>query len=382
MKSIKYFLFALAMVAGIGGLIVSCTKDDAPNNGEPRILYVRVTNPASSDSLLVGAGQGQLIAIIGENLGGAVEVWFNDQQALLTPTYITNTSLLVSVPSQIPIQVSNTLKIVFKNGHELLYDFEVQISAPVIKTMDCEFVNEGDVAVIRGDYFYEPLTVTFEGGVTGELVSVSDQEINVRVPAGAQPGKITVTTNFGETKSGFLFRDDRPKFIDSDPYEGWWDGSLVVSNPGPNDPPKISGNYLRYSNNVGSWSWKELAGGPASSMPNHSKNIPDEAFIKPSDYYLKFEVNTLKPYNGNLVKINVGLTSEDNGGYGWAPPFDTKGKWQTVAIPLDEVFAQYATMPQANAGGYWARIVVGNAPGAWDADIAFDNLRVVLKTVK
>ena len=53
--------------------------------------YVRITRPESSDSLLVGAGQGQLIAIVGKNLQDAVEVWFNDQQAILTPTYITNT---------------------------------------------------------------------------------------------------------------------------------------------------------------------------------------------------------------------------------------------------------------------------------------------------
>jgi hypothetical protein len=60
--------------------------------------------------------------------------------------------------------------------------------------------------------------VSFEGGVNGEIISVKDQEIQVRVPAGAQPGQITVKTNFGETKSDFWFRDSRNHFIDSDPY--------------------------------------------------------------------------------------------------------------------------------------------------------------------
>ena len=67
------------------GIYTSCNKENLPNGGEPRIKYVRITNPDSSDSLLVGAGQGNLIAIIGENLGGTVEMWFNDQQRYFKP---------------------------------------------------------------------------------------------------------------------------------------------------------------------------------------------------------------------------------------------------------------------------------------------------------
>ena len=379
MKTIKTLLILLVAVA-IAGIYTSCKKDDNP--AQPRIKYVRVTTPTSSDSLLVGAGQGRLIAIVGENLQDAIEVWFNDQRASLTSTYITNTTILVHVPNPIPLVITNKLKIVFKNGYELLYDFVVQISEPAVNSMVSEFVNDGDVATIRGDFFYEPLTVKFTGGVNGEIVSVKDQEIQVRVPAGAQPGQIIVKTNFGETKSNFWFRDSRNHFIDSDPYEGWWNASYVVSNPGPTDPPKISGNYIRFTKQVGAWSWSELAGGPASAMPVHSKNIPDAAILKPEDYNLKFEVNTIKPYNGNVVKINVALINEDNNGYKWNPPFDTKGQWQTVTIPLTEVFADYATKPVVNAGGYWSRIVIGNAPGDWNADIAFDNLRVVPKVLK
>ena len=40
--------------------------------------------------------------------------------------------------------------------------------------------------------------------------------------------------------------------------------------------------------------------------------------------------------NGNVLKINVALSSEQNDGYKWIPPYDTKGQWQTVVIPLTE----------------------------------------------
>ena len=380
MKSINKILLVLIMLTGVAGIFIACDKNN-DDSGTPSVNYVRITRPESSDSLLIGAGQGRLIAIVGDNLKDAVEVWFNDRQAVLTPTYITDKSILVSVPNPIPKDITNKLKIVFKNGFVLLHDFVVQISAPYVAGMVSEFVNDGDVATIRGDFFYEPLTVTFAGGVAGTIVSVTDLAIQVRVPAGAQPGRITVKTNFGETKSNFWFRDSRNHFIDSDPYEGWWNSSYVVSNPAAGDPVKISGNYIRFKKQIGSWSWNELAGGPASAMPVHSKNIPDAAILKASDYYLKFEVNTVKPYNGNLVKINLALLAEDNDAYKWNPPYDTKGQWQTVVIPLEEVFASYAVKPTVSAAGYWCRLLMGHAPGDLDADICYDNFRVVPKVL-
>jgi Surface glycan-binding protein B xyloglucan binding domain len=379
MKIINKNLLLLFMAIVVVSAFISCKKSET--SVQPTVKYVRITRPESSDSLLIGAGQGRLIAIIGENLKDAQEIWFNDQRATLTPTYITNTTILVSVPNPIPKDITNKLKIVFKNGYVLLYDFVVQISEPYVASMVSEYVNTGDVATIRGDFFYEPLTVTFTGGVQGVLVSVTDQLIQVRIPAGVQPGQITVKTNFGETKSNFWFRDNRNMFIDSDPYEGWWNSSYVITTPGPTDPPKINGNYLRYKKFTAAWSWNELAGGPASAMPGHSKNIPDAAIIKPEDYNLKFEVNTVKPYTSNMVKINVALNAEDNNAYLWNPPYDTKGQWQTVVIPFETVVASYAVRPTINPNGYWCRLLFHGA-GDLDADIAFDNFRIVPKVLR
>ena len=83
-----------------------------------------------------------------------------------------------------------------------------------------------------------------------------------------------------------------------------------------------------------------------------SKNVPDAAILKPSDYNLKFEVNTVKPYNNNMLKINVGILAEDNDAYLWKPPYDTKGQWQTVVIPFEEVVASYKVKPTVNPDGY------------------------------
>lgn len=383
MKKIYKSILLLTMAIAIAGIYSSCQKEAAlPNDGVPRIRYVRITEPTSSDSLLVAANQGNLVAIIGENLQSAVAIWFNDQKASLTPTYITSTSILVSVPSKIPQVITNKLKIIFSNNDSLLYDFKVQISKPLIKLMDCEYVATGDVATINGDFFYKPLTVSFAGGVVGEVVSVEDKIIKVRVPEGAQPGQVNVKTNFGETKSDFWFRDNRNIFISSDPYTGWWNESYVVKIPGAGDPPLINGNYIRVKKAIGSWSWNEVAGGPPDAMGDISKNVPDEAILKPSDYNLKFELNTMKPYNGNVLKINVGLADGfNNDEYRWFPPYDTKGQWQTVTIPFEDIAKSYGAPLTVSAKGYYTRLLF-HGPGDLDCDMSFDNFRIVPKVIK
>lgn len=384
MKSINKLTLIVILAISAAGLFSSCSKDaDAPNNGEPRIRYVRITNPASSDSLLVGAGQGQLIAIVGENLGETVEAWFNDRQARLTPTYITNTSILVSVPSLIPNSVNNKLKLIFKNGSVLNYTFEVQISEPIINSMVCEYVKQGEIATIRGNYFYMPLTVTFEGGAVGTVAAVTDQQLQITVPAGALPGRITIKTNFGETKSNFWFRDTRNMLIHNDPWSGWWGQNLVVSGT---NALAINGNFTRITQPIGSWGWTEWIGGREDALAT-SHNIPDAAVLNPQDYDMKFEINTLKPYNGNRIKFMIGQVNSpdpswDNEPYFWEPPFDTKGKWQTVVVPFDVVTDKFLTNWGAvRPQGYGVKVWF-HGPGALDADIAFDNLRVVPKVLR
>jgi hypothetical protein len=382
MKNIFKLIPLLFIAVAITGIYSSCSKEDTgPNGGIPRINYIRITNPLSSDSLLAGAFQSNLIAIIGENLENAQQVWFNDQRAALTPTYITSTSILVSVPAIIPQVIDNKLKIVFSSGDTLKYDFKVLISEPVVSGMTCEYVPAGGTATINGNFFYKPLSVTFLGGVTGEIVSVEDKIIKVKVPAGAQPGQITVTTNFGVTKSDFWFRDNRNIFVSSDPYSGWWNSSFVVNYPGTAAVPAINGNYIRVVKTVGSWSWMEIAGGPASAMGDISKNIPDEAILKPALYNFKFELNTIKPYNANGIRMCVGVQDGDHGDYNWNPPYDTKGQWQTVIIPFEEIAKSFTVPLTVNPAGYYTRFVfIGS--GILDCDMSFDNFRVVPKIIK
>src|SRR5699024_6442994 len=105
-------------------------------------------NPAAADSLLESAYLGNLIAVMGENLGDVKELWFNDQLATLIPTYITNKSILVNVPNNAPVEITNQMRLVFGNGSELLHGFKVDIPAPEVTSMSNEYEKVGEIAVI------------------------------------------------------------------------------------------------------------------------------------------------------------------------------------------------------------------------------------------
>lgn len=386
MKSqLKYFLFLFVTLV-MGGTITSCSEDEAlPNGGKPMISYIRVTRPAASDSLITKAGQGQMLAIIGENLQDVRELWVNDLQAALQSTFITNTSIITRVPSEIPQDITNKMRLVFANGDELVHDFTVVISEPVPSYMESEYVNEGGTAIIRGNFFYNPVQVYFTGAnetkVEGEVVSALPNVLEVKVPAGAQPGPITIKTNFGETESEFWFRDNRNLIADYDDtdFGGWWHGPAFISSGDANVQP-ISGKFLRIDKeNTGGWFEAWVGEG---SIKTKTRNIPEAAFATPENYVLKFEMNTVAPLSYNGIRLmfssNGGPGQRDITTYTWAANVDTKNKWQTVSIPFKDIYEannKNGNTFTYNPNGYAVSFhFVG--PGT-KAQFGMDNLRVV-----
>ena len=162
----------------------------------PEISYIRKTDPAKSDSLVAHAFMGDNIAIIGKNLGNVDEVWFNDQRAALNPNLVTPTSIIIQVPGIIPATVTNKLVLINSDKiGRLEYDFGVDVPAPLVDKMVCEYVADGETAIIQGNYFVDdpasPLTVLFPGNVAGTIVSSTIDEIQVTVPVGRWSGPDT-----------------------------------------------------------------------------------------------------------------------------------------------------------------------------------------------
>lgn len=387
MKPIYKYLMFLLVAVGLAGIFAACDDQDAAG-GEPEITYIRVTNPASSDSLLVAAGQGQMIAIIGKNLQNTQQIWFNDQRAALTPTLITKTSIIVRVPTQIPTVLTNDIRLIFPNGKTLTHEFALDIAKPLINRMKSEYVNTGDVATFYGDFFYEPLIVTFAGGVQAELVSVDDQVLEVIVPDGVQPGPVTISNNFGVTETDGWFRDDRNIIANFEgPFvNGFWRGGDFVVDADPN-VPNISGKFVRVNKGaLAAWPYLEVYGGPADGdVATLTKVIPEEAFVNPAGYSLKFEINTLASITGANMRLYLGDAgggefgdARNNIYYIWQANLDTQGTWETVTIPWVDVFTANQQFAY-NSSGYGMYIYF-HGPNAANYDFATDNFRVVPNT--
>jgi len=367
----------LALFCVLAGTLSNCSED---SGNDPVIRYIRVTNPAASDSLLVSAYQGQMVAIMGENLQKARELWFNDQRAVLTTTFITSSSIIASVPPSLPEAITNQLKLVFADGKTLLYDFSVDVSEPVVSRLKSEYVNTGEVATFYGDYFYEPLEVTFTGGAVGEVVSVEDQILEVRIPDGVQPGPVTITNNFGEVVTDFWFRDDRNIIASYDiPLaNGVWHGPAFIKSSDP-DISNVDEKFIRINQDLGAWAWFEMYVGTADGdIATELKNIPEDAFENPEDYDLKFELNTLAPLTGANIRIYIGPDMPGERGnryYVWLPNINTDGEWETVSIPWQDIYVANKEFVY-NPNGYGISMHF-SGPNAVDADFGMDNMRVV-----
>ena len=128
--------------------------------------------------------------------------------------------------------------------------------------MTCEYVAEGDIAYIQGLYFVNedanPLKVTFTGDVDGEIVSHDVNNIAVKVPAGAQPGPVRVTSVYGTGESSLNFRDNRNIILDFDTLfpdggynHGWHAGAGYGTEEG------ISGQYLIFKGKMSDDTWDD-----------------------------------------------------------------------------------------------------------------------------
>ena len=177
-KNIKYLLnklpgIALLMII-IGSAVLSSCEKNAPgtpvfSTGTPVIkkVYILDTIAKHKDSSIVGAEPYKLIAINGENIGGALSVFFNGYKTAFNPTYNTDNSLIIRVPSEAPTDgtADNKLKIVTSHG-EASFDFKIIAKAAVYETDKITFgANRGDIT-LKGKNFADVSSVVFTGTKT------------------------------------------------------------------------------------------------------------------------------------------------------------------------------------------------------------------------
>lgn len=197
-KNINGALFAMALVAASAGF-TSC--EDEPDKyevagGTPTIDYVRPVDAASKDSLLTGASLNNTICIVGRNLRSVTKINFNDQAAVLNTSFMTDNTIIVTVPKDIPNEVSDKIYFITSKQDTVAYDFKTIVPAPTINSMSNEWAAPGEEVTIKGDYLNLMHGVIFAGSDTikeAEFVGHDRYTIQVKIPAEARTGVITLT---------------------------------------------------------------------------------------------------------------------------------------------------------------------------------------------
>ena len=227
-------------------LLAACDSVDYPDrfvqtSGVPTVDFIRYAN---KDVVITQANMEEIVCIVGDNLTSIHDVYFNDQPAILNTSFITAKTLVVAVPKTMPVDQTDKIYLITKDGQQVTYDFKVLPPAPKITTMSLEWAQPGETVTINGSYLFAPVEVEFPGVDPVTATAGDGSSINVVVPEGAQPGKIKVTTSSGTAQSVFMYKDSRGMLFnfDNDPHptnHGWH--AQVVET----DETALSGNFLR-----------------------------------------------------------------------------------------------------------------------------------------
>lgn len=380
------FLFA-ALIATVG--FTACA--DEPDkyevtDGTPTIRYIRPVDVASADSLLTGAYMDNEICIVGENLRSIVEMKFNDRKAQLIPSLITDNTLIVTVPGQIPGEVFDKIFMTNNKGEVTEFPFKVLVPGPKVLTMDNEWAKAGDSQTIYGSYFINdpnvPLTLTISGK-KADIIGFNDSQITFIVPDGIGEGPIEVTTVYGSKKAPFHYKDTRGMITNFDNPDGFgdnsgtkgivpqgWNLAMTYSTEGG-----IDGYYAQVGDGSlkmpadGSWtegfkiSWwcgnwngdpmsiTEGAGAPLRNI------FPAGYFADPAKLAVKFElcIPTENPWSAGVLQVlfmnnkvaandswqnntyiqpETGLCRGMYAPWNGSEPFTTGGRWITVTLPI------------------------------------------------
>ena len=400
-------LLLVALLTSI--LFHACQKDEKGGGAIPVISYIRITDPLKSDSLVSHAFMGSTIAIMGQNLQDVNEIWFNNQKAFVNFSFVTSSTIIVTIPNVIPSVVTNKLLLINSNKTDTLkYSFGVDVPPPFLSGMLCEYVADGATAVIQGNFFIDdpssPLKVFFPGNLEGTITDVTINQIKVTVPSGVGVGTIQVKSLYGSTRSTFYFRDDRNIILDYDTRTtaGSWRGGTIKS-----DANSLKGNYMmlkgQLDDNVGSEDF--TGGGFVSELWSDANGRPQANFFtgSPADYLFKFEANvkvwtgaylnicfgpwasSVSPYQNQLYWSDVNARGLWKAWEGTSTGSFTTDGWITVTIPMSDIkfnkdFGTMAFDPtKAGSLTFWMKGPSATSGAKSDIEIYFDNVRIVHK---
>lgn len=354
MTKTKYLILAFCVVCGITACDSNVDYDEGytpadqmPNTGAPVITAVYDATDVSLTTALTQGLPGQNIVIVGQNLNHLKSLTFNTVEADLSKTYTASTKAYVTTPTAFSQERVNVIEYTTDKG-TTTFQFVVAFPVLSINYLKNEFSAAGTTVDIVGENFdYYDFDIAGGnasvkiGGKEAEVTYVSAQGLGVKVPEGTPDNTkivLTWTDFFGVAQKAEL--DFRPSarllFSDLSKAERIRtdqcvtledDGDVSTTNSA------LGTKHIHFSGLINGYAWVELS---------FSQNLPEVASVENlDDYNFVFELLTAEenPLLGEGYEFAWNWNWADS--YLWNPGngygLNTKGKWQTIRIPLAEV---------------------------------------------
>jgi len=158
----KMSMVAMLFLALLSVTFVGCKDDDSSSGGQPEITGVKILTSDSInysyDNYYTKAGPGTMLAVMGNNLGGALHVYINDQELSFNTTMNTDHSLIVTIPSEadgfklsaFDSAIPDEIRIV-TGGGTATYNFKVTAPGPQLQRVQAIYPREtGDTLRLHG----------------------------------------------------------------------------------------------------------------------------------------------------------------------------------------------------------------------------------------
>jgi len=333
----KYILITLLALVVTACSNVVETDDDyvsghnQPNTGAPVIRAVYAVTDGDLLTPLTEAAPGQRIAIVGDNLNNLRQLTFNTVAADLSETYTTLTKAVVKIPDTYSKAHENVISYTTDMG-TATFRFAVALPVAEIYGLLNEFCASGSEASVAGKNLqYYDFTLTLNGQSVA-FTTVTDTQLSFQIPQQTPDNSVFVLTwqtPQGETKTVELPFRPTNELLFSDLTQT----TRQQTDENVDIETTAEGTTcLHFLGTITEWSWVELS----FAQPFADGVLPA---ADSDDYYFVFEVQTATGHPLLDTGYEFAWNWDWNNSYRWNPGegVDTKGQWQTVRCPLDEM---------------------------------------------
>lgn len=333
----KYVFLALMAI-----VVISCSDvvnyndnwdNELTSTGAPSITDIM--SPTENVSLSEVVFE-DVINVVGDNLTGVKSIMINDIEVDLSTIYATRNKITLSIPREIPLEISNKINVVTELG-EVSYPIIVSVPELIIDGLYNEFALPGDTVQVLGSSFdlynlNEDKTVIMYNGEQVSASNYTSTSIDIVIPANAVNNtKFVLTSPKVATPKDISYRNEGYMIFNFDNYSD----KYVTDGSKAGDPVALNGSFIRMAGAFSAWSYNNLF------AKNYS--ITDQDILdNPQDYNYVFEVYTSSATpisEDSNIKFNKKVWDPNGDG----TPINTYDTWKTIKMEVADAFPSSGT---------------------------------------